>query len=103
MKVLLIMILVSTSLLTFSQEKALQEQFGFWRIHKVESFSIDTTYNDNGSIKSIDNVANMVIYREGIDGNYKVVVAKSVYGNVNKTIEYLALEPEYDNYKIVEK
>lgn len=102
MKALLTILLISFCSIVFGQ-KALQEQFGFWRIHKVESFSIDTTYNDNGSIKSIDNVANMVIYREGIDGNYKVVVAKSVYGNVNKTIEYLALEPEYDNYKIVEK
>ena len=100
MKAILTILFISISLLSFGQKK-LQEQFGFYRIHQVQSFSIDTTFDEDGK-RVITNNANMIILREGIDGIYSIAVTKTVYGNVDKTIEYLFTKPEYVNYKVVE-
>lgn len=102
MKTILTFILVSVSLLTFSQEKKLQEQFGFRRVHAVQSFVIDTVYNEQGQFERQAYNANMVIYREGIDGNYKVEITKAVFNDNNKTIELLATKQEYVNYIIIQ-
>ena len=90
------------SLTAFSQTKKLQEQFGFWRIHQIQEFYQDTIYNEQGQIERVAPSCKIIILREGIDGQYNKEVSATVYGNVNKTIEYLSKEPEYVNFKIVE-
>jgi hypothetical protein len=91
------------SLTAISQTKVLQEQFGFYRIHEVQEFFQDTIYNEQGTIDKVQPTAEMVIMREGIDGRYNIEVTTAVYGNVNKTIDFLAKEPEYINYKVITK
>jgi len=101
MRAIIIILALFAAMSAQAQTKKLQEQFGMWRIHEVQTFSMDTTYDEGGM--SVNPTANMIILREGIDGSYKKVVAKDVYGNVNKTIDWLAKEPDYKEYKVVTK
>ena len=103
MRTILISIILLASITANSQTKVLQEQFGFYRIHEVSGFIQDTIYNEQGIIERIAPTAEMVIMREGIDGRYSLEVTSAVYGNVNKTIDWLAKEPEYINYKVITK
>ena len=102
MKYIIITLALFAAMSATAQTKKMQEQFGNWRIHEVQTFSMDTTYDEGGKM-SVNPTANMIILREGIDGSYKKVVAKDVYGNVNKTIDWLAKEPDYKEYKVVTK
>jgi hypothetical protein len=99
MKAIITILLISLSTVIFGQ-KALQEQFGNYRLHQVQSFSIDTITDEAGK-QVVTNNANMIVLREGIDGAYSIAVTKAVYGNSVKTIEYLATKPEYVNFKVV--
>lgn len=87
-------------MLTFSQEKKLQEQFGNYRIHAITEFVTDTTTDEAGK-SAINFKAKVTIYREGIDGNYEYIVPQNIYGNNDKVIDYMATKPEYVNYKVV--
>ena len=89
MKILLI--LFALTLQGFSQDKKLQENFGTYRIHEVQSFFTDTTDN---LLK-----ARMIILREGIDGVYDI---ETPIEDKNKTIEYLHKKIEYSNFIITE-
>jgi len=102
MRAIIIILALFAAMSAQAQTKKMQEQFGMWRIHEVQTFSMDTTYDEGGKM-SVNPTANMIILREGIDGSYKKVVAKDVYGNVNKTIDWLAKEPEYKEYIIIQK
>ena len=102
MKTILIIFML-ISIAATSQTKVLQEQFGFYRVHEVQEFFKDTIYTEKGDIEKIQPTAKIVIMREGTDGQYNKPVTSAVYGNVNKTIDYLAKQPDYIQFKTITK
>ena len=70
--------------------KYLKENFGNYRQHKIDS------------IEEIEEkkVAHVVIYREGIDGNYDIEVDSM---DNDLAIEHLATTDEFKNFVIIEE
>lgn len=94
MRIIFFTSLIICSLFAFGQNKALIENFGKYRLHKIESFSIDTI-NDSLHYNAIVN-----IYREGIDGNYTIEISKESFNNNNKAIDELFIKPRYIDFLI---
>ena len=67
--------------------KALKETTGYCRVHKIQSISDEL-------------IAHVIIYREGIDGEYDINVNDK---DNDKAIEYLKTLPEYADFEIVEE
>ena len=70
--------------------KYLQETTGKLRQHKIHSIS------------TIDEqlIAEILIYNEGIDGNYIIEVFTKIF---DEAIEYLSKLPEFKDFKIIEE
>lgn len=95
MKKILTLMLIVCSFTVFGQ-KALKENFGNYRVHKITSFHCDTISFDTLIYK-----ADFTIYREGIDGNYSKEVHFDLYNDYDNSIEYFATKPEYIDFIIV--
>lgn len=95
MKKILTIILVLVCSFSFGQ-KALKENLT-GKVHKIESFKIDTLGLDILVYKVKINV-----YNEGLSGSYFKVIDKRDYNYPNDVIDYLSKEIEYINFKIIE-